>query len=285
MMNKIWLALLVCFSLSASASELKIFSWNVFMLPQPVKYSLQSVRKLMIAGELGQLDHDVIILQEAFWGPFRAAVSSQLKHDYPYQARLGRRTVLKEVMSSGLMVLSRHPFKILGHRYFNTCRIADCFASKGVMLIELNLQGSPLQLALTHMQAGKGLIFEQVRRNQLATIKGLLKHHRTIAVPQLLVGDLNIDELSGDEYKKSLESLKMTSAPLSGSIYSSKAPATNCYEKQNSTSPSMVDHLLLNQNDSNVSISQKELKHLRGNFGGRLCDLSDHLPLSTTLEF
>lgn len=284
MKNTLLLILLGFASLEIQAAPFKIISWNTFMLPKPIKFSWQEMRSQMIAKKLKAMDHDVIGLQEAFWSDFRGELRSKIKGQYPYQFHLPRNGQAKKVMSSGLFILSRQPFDVLGIRYFSNCAGADCFAAKGVVLLRFHWDGLPIQVAFTHMQAGSGKVTEGIRMKQTIQIKELLGQFQEPGVPQMLMGDLNIDALTGNEASRSLKLLKMTSSPLTGKIGSSLSTLTSCFGVDDNQSPKLIDHFWMKQNSSNVVVAKNELFTIRDNLRGKLCDLSDHLPLTVLLD-
>lgn len=264
--------LLVLGSQLSFAEEVKILSWNVFMLPKPLKFSKQVERTVMITAELKKLNHDVIVLEEAFMESFRDSVASTLKETYPYQQELGRSGSITQVMTSGVYVLSRIPFQVLGHSYYKECGKADCYASKGVLL----LQFPKFQLAATHLQSGQTIRIKKIRATQLVQIRDLLLKHKTEKMPQLLVGDLNINALKGDEYLEAQKLLGMTSAPLGGGEVSSSSNNINCYDPRTQVRTKWIDHMFEAPHGSEMKLLSKTLVILKGKFDDKTCDLSDH---------
>lgn len=267
---------------SAFASDVKILSWNVFMLPKPLKSSRQKERMVVIKDVLLAQDHDVLVLQESFSDLFRGTLYHGLLKKYPHQMVLGKSTSIKKRMNSGVFILSKFPFKRLGYRYYTYCGKADCFASKGVMLIEMALPGGKvIQIAGTHMQAGKSDSMKEVRVYQSEQIKDLLNEFARPGIPQLLIGDLNMDALKEGEFSEALERLDLRNDPLSqGSLTSSKSTQTSCFGNENTSQVSWLDHILVRDNESGLVQLDKRIFRLTGFVNGQSCDLSDHLPVS-----
>lgn len=284
MKNALLLLSLLLVAFQVEAAPFKILSWNVFMLPKPIKFSLQQQRSLKIARELKNLDHDVLGLQEAFWGEFRGNIKRKLEQQFPHRLHLGRSSHPQKVMSSGLYILSRKPFDVLGFRYFSNCAGADCFAAKGVVLVRFQHEGKPLQVAFTHMQAGSGAVSQRIRARQLSLIKDLFDQFAEPGIPQVLMGDLNIDALTGKEAPLALNYLEMSSTPLTGKIGSSLSTLTSCFGVDDNQSPKLIDHFWTKSHSSGVLVAKNELFVIRDNFRGRHCDLSDHLPLTVWLD-
>ena len=216
---------------TAISEEIKVLTWNVFMIPKPINFTKQNLRTKLIAEKLEKAPHDIIFLQEAFRMRFQKEISLKLKGTHPFQTNLKKGKNLFHVLNSGLFIASKYPFKILGKKYYQSCVHSDCFASKGVILIELTLpSGKSVQVATTHMQAWGDEEAIKTRREQIYTINDLLEEKFTPGIPQILLGDLNIDGKIQDEYKKSLEILKMDSTPLSGEIQSTNGFKIECYK-------------------------------------------------------
>ena len=270
----------------AFASDVKILSWNVFMLPKPLKSSRQKERMVVIKDTLLAQDHDVLVLQESFSDLFRGTLYHGLLKKYPHQMVLGKSTSIKKRMNSGVFILSKFPFKRLGYRYYTYCGKSDCFASKGVMLIEMALPGGKVvQIAGTHMQAGSSDSMKEVRVYQSEQIKELLNEFARPGIPQILVGDLNMDALLEGEFNDALQRLDLRNDSLSeGSLRSSKSTQTSCFGKSNSTEASWLDHILVRDNESGLVQQDKRIFRLTGLVNGQYCDLSDHLPVSATFS-
>ena len=282
MIQVLWMALMM--SALSWGSELKVLSWNVYMLPKPLKNSRQKERTQLIARELKKLDHDVIVLQEAFSENFRNVVSATLGLTHPYHLRLPKSGAFKQVMCSGLMILSRRPIKLVDYSYYETCAGADCFASKGVLLAEVGGSPTKIQLAVTHMQASNDDVHEQIRHDQTLMVSNLLRYHARAGTPQILAGDLNVDSRRGHEFPAMLATLGL-SAQGQDLMESSKALATSCFIKRESTKLARIDHVLSHPRDLESFAIQTSVTPIRAELNSRLCDLSDHHPLSSKISF
>lgn len=130
---KLYLALIACLLAPTFclAQEISLLTWNVFMLPKPIKFSRQNERTRVIASQLSHSTHDVIVLQEAFFKKFEYHVEDTLRHTHPYVYKLGKGGTRWHAFDSGVMVLSKHPMRIVDELHFNRCSGFDCFAAKG----------------------------------------------------------------------------------------------------------------------------------------------------------
>lgn len=268
-------------SLSVEANSLKVLSWNVFMLPKPVKYSLQLTRTKHIIEELKKLPHDIIVLQEAFDQNFKSKLRTALRNIYPHRFYLPKKYVLYPVLGSGVMILSRHPFKLLKTEHFDSCGSADCLASKGVALLEFIFGAQKFQLAATHMQSGSE--YGRTRRQQFQEIKKLLSDHRKQGVAQLLVGDLNVDE-SSDEFTSVLNGLEMINLPLVGDLEHTFGDKNDCYPTEWGKLE-WIDHMLFSPNGSGLLADAMNVRPFTFQRRGKTCALSDHLAIEGEFYF
>jgi endonuclease/exonuclease/phosphatase family metal-dependent hydrolase len=276
---KILLTLLI--ASDAFASDLKILSWNTFMLPKPIKFSLQDLRTKILPSKLQGSDYDLMFFQESFIGTFHKDLRRALGKDFPYSYYLKNNRFLYPYLGSGLFLMSRYPFKILDKIYFTKCSGADCFASKGAVLIEVKLpSGRVVQIANTHLQAKENA--GALRIHQVKQIASMLQKHKRNGVAQLLVGDLNIDIVE-PEFELSLEILNMASTQLSGPIQHTSGRANDCY-KIPGKNKEIVDHIWTNR-ESGVTRSFMQVRDLNFEHGGKLCPMSDHHAIEAEFDF
>lgn len=270
------------------AEDFRVLTWNVFMLPKPIKNSEQKIRSHLQAEALSKISSelDLLVLNEAFTKRSRDLISEATHSDLPYSAKLRRKGKLPIVMDSGLLILSRHPMSVIGESYYKKCGRADCYAAKGVLLVEVTLpSGNKVQVAATHMQSGKDPKYALIRNHQLEQIKTLLQDHAVPGVPQILMGDLNLNENDSEEFTQALERLGMQSASITGETRTSKASNTECFGKKNEEGhTSWIDHVLLKNDESGAQLDHKKALSLTGEIKGTVCDLSDHLPVSALIK-
>lgn len=257
------------------------------MLPKPIKNSEQKNRSELQGKELSKIQSelDFVVLNEAFTKRSRNNISDKMK-DLPHTARLPRKGGILKVMDSGVMVMSRYPIEVLGQSYYKKCGKADCFASKGVLLVEVTLpSGKKVQVASTHLQSGQQEKYARIRETQLAQIKELLSQHARPGVPQLLAGDLNMDSKKSDEFSRALAFLNMTSTEDSGEIKTSKSSQVSCFGAVDKEDPkAWLDHVLISKQGGLSQVIQKESLPLRSTLNGMNCDLSDHLPVKAKIS-
>lgn len=270
---------------AAKADEVKLLTWNIFMLPKPIKFSHQKERTDLIIREILASSYDVIILQEAFAGDFQEKVKKITSKKYPHQFYLKRKPGSLTVYGSGVYYLSRLPMKQLDFVYFDQCAKADCFASKGSALMEFTLpNGKKFQAASTHLQAGHNEDSAKIRFSQLRQIQQMMLPKLTFGVPQFLIGDLNIDALHGNDYAKALTMLNMKSGPLEGEPKYTNGYPIECYEKPGDDQLEWLDHIFVFPNAVPVQISGKKVRTFNGMINHKECPLSDHWGVEATIS-
>lgn len=273
--------LLILFALvvPAHAADLRVLSWNTYMLPYPVKKSNQKVRTDVIAHALKGEGHDFIFMQEAFMGSFRSKVGKVLRDEYPHQYYLKNRGFIYPFFGSGVFILGRHPFKVVDKVYYKKCGASDCWASKGSAMIETTLpSGKTVQIAVTHLQAKENL--GEVRVSQLEQVKGMLKKNKRAGIPQFLIGDLNIDAKE-KEFQEGLDLLGMHPTQLTGDL--SHTNVIDCYKKPDHEKE-WIDHMWVDK-DTQLKDSTISARAVDYEYKGKNCNASDHYAIEGLFTF
>jgi len=278
----------IIFSLNLHAAELRLLSWNIFMIPKPINFSLQLRRAEEIGKVLKKSNYHVVVMQEAFSGAARRKIYKAAKTVFPYQYYYrGKRGGSKvAVLASGTWILSRYPIKTLGAHIFSQCTTSDCLADKAVVVQEMKLPNSRrFQIAHTHLQAWNTDKARAVRATQLAEVKMVLDQYRQDGVPQILAGDLNVDFYNKNEYSQMLSILDATDAPLTGNLQISNGFAVDCYNiPAGEAGGEWLDHIFLFPNTTSASIKSKQILSFKGMIKKRQCDLSDHYAIESRIE-
>lgn len=276
---KNFIGLLLLLPVLCFAEDVKLLTWNVYMLPKPINFTRQIERTDLIAKEILKADYDVILLQEAFMGSFRKKLSRAIKKEYPYQDHLTRSRRLIHFINSGLYIASRYPFEVLGWHYFNDCTHSDCFSAKGVLLVEVTTpKGKKVQIAMSHMQAWDDRRAVEARTHQVDEIKTLLDTYARPGVPQILAGDLNINAKTTTEYPAAIAHLQMTNTDLEGPLTSTNGFKVECYKTPGQPSDGdWIDHVWLRSQGTETKILNKQVRPFKAIFkSGKECSLSDH---------
>lgn len=270
--------LLLCLPLAALASEIKVLTWNTYLIPAPWNFTKQKARSNAMKNLLPTLTHDVMFFQEAFHDKYRNRLINGLKATHPYSAVPRKGKKLKHLQDSGLFIVSKIPMNILDQVIFDECAKADCASSKSAILVELSLRsGEKIHMINTHLQAWDKEIAVNIRRSQLQQIKNMMNQHFIQGVPQVLVGDLNVDGLGNVEYPAALALMEMTSSPLMGELNSTNGYSTkSCFKKPGEDHPEWLDHIWVKANGSMITVENKKVLPMSAMINGIDCPLSDH---------
>ena len=282
-----WILPLFLISLSAQAQELKVLTWNTFLIPPPYNFTKQAQRTLEMKALLPTLDHDLMFFQETFFDKKRNTLIRALKDSHPFIALPKKGRKLKQIQDSGLFIASRYPLKVLDQVIFSRCAKEDCFSSKSAILVEVTLPNDQkIQMINTHLQAWNEPKTIEVRRTQFLQIKEMLSRHEVPGVPQVLVGDLNVDARVGPEYESSLSLLGMVSGPLTGDLVATNGFSTaGCFKNPgDGVAQEWIDHMWLKSNGAPTVIVAKKVLPLMGLINYTECPLSDHYALEAKIK-
>lgn len=103
-MKKLFILIMFIFPLILCAEEIKVLTWNVFMIPQPLNFTRQKDRSTIIAEQLSNTDYDVIFFQEAFSKGARKRFKKCLAEIFPHQLEPKGGRKVYHVLGSGLFV-------------------------------------------------------------------------------------------------------------------------------------------------------------------------------------
>jgi sphingomyelin phosphodiesterase len=126
-----------------SDSELKILSWNIYMLPPFAYMTNKRARAKAIGDYLHTSDYDIAILQEAFKHGARRMIKRRTKQSFPYRkgpANIRYITIFRT--NSGIWILSKHPIEKLGVTKFKQkAGFDNKMARKGALMVEMEKEG------------------------------------------------------------------------------------------------------------------------------------------------
>lgn len=260
--------------------ELKILSWNIYLLPgianisKQIDKSNKRGRAKEIAAFVSQSDYDVVVFQEAFFGPARRIISQQVEEAYPYQYGPINPSRMSLKTSSGIFVVSKTPLEIVETIQYETCNGADCFAKKGAALFEGKHNGKTFQILGTHINAGGPA---WIKEEQFKMMKTLLNDFQKLGVPQIICGDMNTSINDEINFKFMLETLGVEDI------------ATNSEQKATTaTDGAIIDFIFLRANKSSLHPVNKEILWIKGEMqlipllNG---NLSDHLAVSASFKW
>jgi endonuclease/exonuclease/phosphatase family metal-dependent hydrolase len=273
-------------SSETSYSELKVVSWNVQMLPNNFSFlskllrKKQNIRAPLIIKHCINNNFDIIVFQEVFDLNIRRKLMKELKDSYPYQVKPFKGN--KAFVSNGILIISKVPLKYIDHIIFKPGVTADRFAAKGCTLVEAQKDGSTIQIAGTHLQAGKSEKAQIQRDMQYSDIHRLLERNKTQTIPVILLGDLNTKKSNSKDYSKMLECISMKDPTIKNKkLYTFDS---NNYWNKNASS-SQLDYILIQHRKTDSRIVNTKILKPKFMFKGNQIDLSDHYAISAEIIF
>ncbi len=248
-----------------------VLTLNTAFLPEPVSYTLPSVRARWMAGHLK--GYDALVLQEAFVDSWREALIAELKDAYPYRGDLvGRNGAggLALRQNGGIVILSRWPIVREATMTFGeTCSGTDCLADKGVAYAAIRKGERTYHVFGTHAQSSFGVNVPYVRAAQFELFAAFVAGQE-IPVDEvvLLAGDFNVDAAS-PELGSMLRTLRASWPPVVGRLTATWDPEHNEWADGRNL---WLDYVLVHDDYGQPRAAWNRALALKAN--GR--DLSDH---------
>ncbi|MFD4326109.1 sphingomyelin phosphodiesterase [Nocardioides sp. NPDC058538] len=194
---------------AAATPRVRVLTHNVQMLPAIIGGKANGTRAELIAKADYVKGYDVVVFDEAFDNGPSETLKSRLAAQYPHQTPvLGRsRSGWDETLGAyswltpedgGVTILSKWPITHkIQYVYSGGCG-ADALSNKGFVYAQLDVDGTPVHVVGTHVQAEDPLCFgggAAVRAEQFAEIDEFLDGLAIPADEQVIVaGDLNVDK-------------------------------------------------------------------------------------------
>jgi endonuclease/exonuclease/phosphatase family metal-dependent hydrolase len=270
------------------STELKLLSWNIYMLPYLSRFNNGRERARQIANSLKRSSLDIIVFQEAFSYSCRTVLAKNLQTDYPFQYGPANKSVHPFRTSSGLWVVSKIPLTQLGVIQFSQGKGFDLAAHKGAVLFQGCFNGAPFQLLATHLQAEEA---SQTRAVQCREIREkLLNPYYNPDIPQILCGDFNIDQDDTIHYEHMLHTLDATNGALSGSMQVTYDERNNNLAYKKNGKRRIIDYVLI-RNENRLDKMERKVRQFLANAMEGLqsktpiTELSDHYAMEITLSF
>ena len=200
--------------LFATNENLKILSWNIYMLPYLSLFNGNTKRANIIANKLENSDYQIIVFQEAFSSVCRGIISKRLKKNYPYQYGPINKNHLPFKTNSGLWIASKIPLEELDQIQFSQSKSYDAVARKGAVIFRGKYKDAYFQLITTHLQAED---MPEIRKHQIFELKEkLLNKYYSPYIPQIICGDFNIDMEDEYQYSYLLQTLDVVNGEVKG---------------------------------------------------------------------
>ena len=262
--------------------ELKILTWNIYMLPFCSKLHENCKRANAIAQKIAGYKNDIIVFEEAFDYQARNILRYQLKRDYPFMYGPANDSKFSFKTNSGIWILSKIPLRQLEQIEFKNRFGIDAFARKGAVLFEGEWQGQPFQLLGTHLQANSP---DSIRCGQCHEIADkLLKKYARPEIPQIVCGDFNIEFEDQVNYKNMLSLLDVENGSLLGDLQSSFDEIDNKLAQKENGKKSLIDYILV-RNAMAIRNIERKVFVMRERIKNNLSDLSDHYGIEANVHF
>lgn len=262
--------------------ELKILTWNIYMLPFCSKLHGNCKRAGFIAQKIAGFNNDIIIFEEAFDYQARKILRYELKGEYPFMYGPANDSGFSFKTNSGIWILSRIPLRQLEQIEFKNRFGIDAFARKGAVLFEGEWQGQSFQLLGTHLQANSP---DSVRSGQCREIADkLLNKYVRPEVPQIVCGDFNIEFDDKVNYSNMLKVLDAENGSLQGELQSSYDEVDNKLAQKENGRKSLIDYILVRKAKVIRNIERKVFV-LKERTRDIFSDLSDHYGIEANIYF
>lgn len=263
--------------------RIKILTYNVKFLPNFLAHIKHfPVRRApLIAEALLKDSLDIIVYQEMFDARARRILEKKMKHDFPYMIGPRANKPKGWKRGSGVMVMSKYPLKPLEKTVYSKCKKVDCVARKGVMAVEVDFNGQPLQLFGTHMQAGGGKELKKLQHKEFGEV---LKRHEKQGVPQISLGDFNTHKEDPDMYGNLLRELQSEDGDLIGELQYTSDHTINDMDEPNDKK-SVIDYVLYKGNGVKLKSAKRQVRAYTKRWSKRNKDLSDHFAVLANFEF
>jgi endonuclease/exonuclease/phosphatase family metal-dependent hydrolase len=179
-------------------SSVSLLTWNCFGAAQ----GLIAFLRWRGIPEGHRLDHptvtstlhdaDIVCLQEVFLGE---AEDMFARLDHAYKVRDHNRAMLRpfSVGGSGLAIASRHPIVRTHSKMFTGSHVgAERLGRKGMLHARIDIDGSRIDVLVTHLQSGYKPAASRVRARQLEQLR-VWTEELGSHLPVIVCGDFNVD--------------------------------------------------------------------------------------------
>jgi len=269
--------------------DIKILTWNIYMLPRLLVHTGQLQRAAEIVEALKDQDADIIVFEEAFDGKARNIIREGLKEVFPYESGDPRKNVFYKA-SGGVWIISKVPITVEKQIFFGGGKGSDRFACKGAILVEGEKNGFCFQLVGTHLQAdiNSGKNVQPIRDKQYAQIHDqLLVPYAEKNVPQFVAGDFNTIQADSNHYNSMVSKLKLTQCALVGDKCYSYDYGNNDVIVGPMGQPQLIDYLFYSQpsTEATVITGTMHIVTMRKRWDLKHSDLSDHFAVAGEFRF
>lgn len=174
---------------------LKIFSWNVKLLPNPFKCRKNYIK--LLKSIIKKENPDVICIQECF-SSILGTKTKFIKEFPEYNFVMSQPSLsFPKMTCSGLIVLSKYTIDEYRNYTFKICKLPDCVSSKGMLAIRIG----NLWIVNTHLQDSSETLIQHTQLNGIKNFVNKL-YNTNPNDKFILCGDFNINIKKLYNYKK-----------------------------------------------------------------------------------
>jgi endonuclease/exonuclease/phosphatase family metal-dependent hydrolase len=265
-----------------AGNDLKILTWNIYMLPHCNLLNGNCKRARLIAEKLNESDYNIIVFEEAFDYRARRIIKEKLQSKFPYIYGPANYSFFSLKTSSGIWILSKMPLNKIKEIEYKSRFGIDALARKGAVMYEGNWKGNDFQLVGTHLQADSP---DEVRREQCRQISvSLLQQYAKPNVTQFVCGDFNIEKNDTINYNYMLHILNAENGNMEGDLKVSYDELDNSLARKANGKKQLIDYVLV-RNSSFVNFIKRRITVFRQYFGNKCIELSDHYAIEATVSF
>ncbi len=271
----------------SKGGQLKIITWNIYMLPRLFVHTGQMQRAEQIADTLKNVDADVIVFEEAFDNKARNLIRDSLKACFPYESGdPGKNSRWKT--SCGVWIISKVPIDVVKQIYYKEANGSDRLATKGAILVEGQKDGFCFQLVGTHLQSdlNSGKNVQPIRDKQYAELKKqLLEPYAEENIPQFVAGDFNTIHDDSACYNHMVAAIKFTQCPLQGDKCYSYDYTKNDLVIGTNNKPQLIDYIMYSAPPEQPISGNTQIAVFSKKWDVKHKDLSDHFAISGTFSY
>ena len=268
----------------SSSKSLRILSYNIKMLPRIIKsqHHHPIIRAHIIPAYITEENPDIVVFQEAFDPKADRILRKALKQKYPYMiGPVNKKAGFK--INGGVLVMSKYPIKQIATVQYSKCTDFDCWARKGVLLVEVNDGQRVYQIAGTHMNGGGSL---ELKTTQYQEMGALVKQYAKPGIPQFLVGDYNTSNFDKPFYNSMISQLDAEDGPITGLLQCTNDHLNNDMEPYFDVKErDIIDYILYRPNGVRPQAMQRTIHQYCNQWSKQNQDLSDHYALLMELKW